>query len=204
MSDSPDVEKGGTPAQVLTGLGERIRGLRVSRGIDPGELAERAELDASHLGEVEAGGSAPSLDVLTRIAGALDVPLAELFTDAKPGPAAEILRGDEVPAVEDSGMTAQVLTPRAVVPGLYACRYRLSPNSEAVRPVRHEGHDWLYVLSGELHIAFDQDSTTLHEGDSVSFSSNVAHRLSATGQGAAEFLTVGAALLDGGESAHPS
>ncbi len=185
---------------MLTGLGERIRGLRVSRGIDPGELAERAEIGTGYLGDVEAGGAAPPLDVLTRIAGAMEIPLAELFTDSKPGPAAEVLRGDEVPAVGESGMTAQVLTPRAVVPGLYACRYRLSPNSEAVRPVRHEGHDWLYVLSGELHIAFDQDSTTLHEGDSVSFNSNVAHRLSATGQGSTEFLTVGA-TLDSSEDA---
>lgn len=185
---------------MLTGLGERIRGLRVSRGIAPEELAERADLEAGYLSDVEAGGSAPPLDVLTRIAGAMQIPLAELFIDSIPGPAAEVLRGEQVPAVGESGMTAQVLTPRAVVPGLYACRYRLSPKSEAVRPVRHEGHDWLYVLSGELHVDFDQDSATLREGDSVSFNSNVPHRLSATGEGSAEFLTVGA-TLDSGEDA---
>lgn len=200
MSDRPEVGSGGSHGQVLTGLGERVRRLRASRELDQDQLADRAELSTNYLAGVESGGATPSLEALARIAAALEVALAELFTDSKPGPAAVVLRADEVSAVDVDGMTVRVLTPRAVLPGLYASRYRISSSSEGVRPVRHEGHDWLYVLSGRLHIEFDQDSTTLRAGDSVSFSSKVPHRLSAVGKRPAEFLAVGATLLNTAEN----
>ncbi|MCI2418666.1 XRE family transcriptional regulator [Saccharopolyspora sp. K220] len=183
------------PGGALAGLGDRIRRLRVARGLDQVELAERAELDVAHLVNVERGDATPSLDVLAQVATALDVGLSELFTDSKPGPAVVVLRGDEVPTVDTDGMALQVLTPRAVVPGLYAARYRISATGEGVRPVRHEGHDWLFVLGGQLLVEFDQESTTLRAGDSVSFSASVPHRLSALGEQPAEFLAVGATLL---------
>ncbi len=187
----------------LSGLGERIQRLRRARGLRQRELAARSGIDEVHLVGVENGTSAPSLDVLTQVAAALDVALAELFTDRIPGPAAVVLRGDEVPTTDVDGMSVQVLTARTVVPGLHAARYRVPPNSEGVTPVRHEGTDWLYVLSGVLHIEFDQDSTTLQRGDSVSFSAKLGHRLSAVGDEAAEFLAVGT-TLPGDVEAAPS
>ncbi|PKW13600.1 helix-turn-helix domain-containing protein [Saccharopolyspora spinosa] len=190
MSNPP----GGAQALALAGLGDRIRRLRLARGLDQVDLAGQAELDLEHLVSVERGEAKPSLEVLAQLATALDVGLSELFTDDKPGPAVMVLRGNEAPTVDTDGMALQVLTPRAVIPGLYAARYRISPTSEGVRPVRHEGHDWLYVLSGQLHIEFDQGATTLRAGDSVSFSARVPHRLSALGGVPAEFLAVGAAL----------
>lgn len=190
MSNTP----GGAQALALAGLGDRIRRLRLARGLEQVDLAGQAELDVEHLANVERGDATPSLDVLAQLATALHVGLSELFTDNKPGPAVMVLRGNEAPTVDADGMALQVLTPRAVIPGLYAARYRISPTSEGVRPVRHEGHDWLYVLTGQLHVEFDQGATTLRAGDSVSFSSRVPHRLSALGGEPAEFLAVGAAL----------
>lgn len=180
---------------MLVGLGARIGRLRYARDLQRRDLADRAELAGEHLERIESGEVAPSLAELTRLAGALAVPLAELFTDAVPGPAAVVLRRDEVPTVESGDMAVQVLTPRSVIPGMHAARYRLSAAGSGVRPVQHEGHDWLYVLHGRLRIEFEQDSVTLHSGDSVSFASNVPHRLVAPGE-PAEFLAVGAALLD--------
>ena len=109
-------------------------------------------------------------------------------------------RHDEVPTVESGDMAVQVLTPRSVIPGMYAARYRLAPSGSGVRPAQHEGHDWLYVLSGRLRVEFEQDSVTLAAGDSASFSSSVAHRLVAPEE-PAEFLAVGATLLSDGTSA---
>ncbi|WP_229679978.1 helix-turn-helix domain-containing protein [Saccharopolyspora thermophila] len=195
MPNRPDAPRDAR-SLALAGLGDRIRRLRVARGMDQVELAEHAELDAEHLEKVERGDATPSLDVLAQVATALDVGLSELFSDIKPGPAVVVLRGNEVPTVDSGGMALQVLTPRSVIPGLYAARYRILPTTSGVRPVRHEGHDWLYVLDGKLHVEFDHESTTLRAGDSVSFSARVPHRLSALGDRPAEFLAVGAALLN--------
>ncbi|WP_433870828.1 helix-turn-helix domain-containing protein [Saccharopolyspora sp. CA-218241] len=184
------------PGQALEGLGDRVRRRREERGLAPAALAERAGLDTAQLGDLEGGGPTPALEVLARLADALDIDLSELFTDTKPGPAVVVLRGDEARTVVDEGLVLQVLTPRAVIPGMYAARYRLTRTAEGVRPVRHVGHDWLYVLSGELLVEFSEDSTTLRAGDSVSFSSRVPHRLSAVGREPAEFLAVGATLAE--------
>ncbi|MFR9729080.1 helix-turn-helix domain-containing protein [Saccharopolyspora sp. MS10] len=179
----------------LAGLGDRIRRLRTERSWPEGELASRTGLGEPRLAEVEQERATPSLAELTAIAEALDVALAELFTDAAPGPAAVVLRGDEVPTVESGGVAVQVLTPRSVVPGMYAARYRLAPSETGLRPVQHEGHDWLYVLSGQLRVEFEQDAVVLRPGDSASFGASVAHRLLAPGPAPAEFLAVGATLL---------
>lgn len=190
MADEPDSSGG---AQSLAGLGDRIRGLRVERGLDRKELAAHGGFDAEYLVSVERGDASPSLEVLSTLADALGIELAELFVDRKPGPSVVVLRGAEVPTVESSSMAVQVLTPRAVVPGLYAARYRLWARG-GVRPVRHEGHDWLYVFRGQLRVEFEQEHAVLSAGDSVSFSSRVPHRLAAVGDEPVEFLAVGATL----------
>src|SRR5699024_11278818 len=102
--------------------------------MDRGELAEHGGFDAEYLISVERGDASPSLEVLAKLAGALGIELAELFVDRKPGPAVVVLRGAEVPTVESGSMAVQVLTPRAVVPGLYAARYRLWARGGGVRP----------------------------------------------------------------------
>lgn len=196
--DQPDTSGG---AQSLAGLGDRIRGLRVERGFDRKELAAHGGFDAEYLISVERGDASPSLEVLSKLAGVLGIELAELFVDRKPGPAVVVLRGAEVPTVESGSMAVQVLTPRAVVPGLYAARYRLWASGGGMRPVRHEGHDWLYVFRGQLRVDFEQEHAVLSVGDSVSFSSRVPHQLAAVGDEPAEFLAVGATLPGTADSA---
>lgn len=198
MSDQPEeishVYR--SQGQVLAGLGDRIRRLRDAQEVTARDLAERSGVTEEDLRGIESGDTTPPLDVLARLAAALDVPLAELFTDVKPGPAAVVMRANEVAVTGAGGMSVQVLTPRAVAPGLYAARYRIAPGGDGQQPAKHVGHDWLYVLSGELHVDFGQDSMNLREGDSVSFSAQVPHRLSAVGSWPAEFLAVGATPYD--------
>ncbi len=180
---------------MLAGIGERIGRLRTDREWSRPALAEAARVTEQRLADVEDELATPTLAELTELANVLNVQLAELFTDAVPGPAAVVMRGDEVPTVESGDVAVQVLTPRSVLPGMYAARYRLSPTGVGVRPVQHEGHDWLYVLSGELRVDFEQDSVTLRAGDSASFGATVWHRLVVPGEEPAEFLAVGATLL---------
>lgn len=59
----------------------RIRHLRITRGWTQEQLAERAGIHYKYLGDVERGVRNPPLFNLTRIARALDVPLAALFTE---------------------------------------------------------------------------------------------------------------------------
>ena len=61
-------------------FGKRIRELRTARGFSQEELAHRAGIHSTYLGGIERGERNPALVNIGRIAKALKVPLAELFS----------------------------------------------------------------------------------------------------------------------------
>jgi transcriptional regulator with XRE-family HTH domain len=71
-------------ASVVKEVGRKIRQLRLSRvgpKLTQEELSERARISVSFLSMIERGERSPHLETLSKIAGALDVPLAALFDD---------------------------------------------------------------------------------------------------------------------------
>src|SRR5262249_30015392 len=60
-------------------LGRLLRAMRKHRQLTQEKLGERARLSGKFVGEIERGVGNPSLDVLVRVTGALDVELHELF-----------------------------------------------------------------------------------------------------------------------------
>jgi transcriptional regulator with XRE-family HTH domain len=73
----------------LRTFGQRVRALRVERGMTQEQLAYRAGIDRSYLGGVERGERNVALVNLCLIAKGLGVSLAELFDEL-----GEILEGE--------------------------------------------------------------------------------------------------------------
>lgn len=61
-------------------LGQRIRDIRLKRGVTQEELAHRADLDYSYVNQIENGKRNPSLDAISRIARALGVSIQDLVS----------------------------------------------------------------------------------------------------------------------------
>lgn len=61
-------------------FGGAVRMIRTAIGLSQEELADKAGLDRSYIGGIERGERNPTLSVIEKIAGGLDVPLAELFS----------------------------------------------------------------------------------------------------------------------------
>ncbi|MDQ8738533.1 helix-turn-helix transcriptional regulator [Paenibacillus sp. LHD-38] len=59
-------------------VGENIRQLRKKRGLSQEQLALRADINASYMGQVERGEKNPTIDVLSKIAHALQTPLEKI------------------------------------------------------------------------------------------------------------------------------
>ena len=62
-------------------VGLNIRNLRNSRGLSQEKLALAADLDRSYISEIELAKYSASIDVLERIAHALEVDPKELFNE---------------------------------------------------------------------------------------------------------------------------
>ena len=61
-------------------FGDAVRRNRRERGWTQEELAERADIHRSYLAALESGARNPTLDVIVRVANALHLPVAELFS----------------------------------------------------------------------------------------------------------------------------
>ena len=72
------------PAMLPTmNIGETIRNYRLQKGMSQGDIEKRTGLLRCYLSRVENGHTIPSLDTLSKIAGAMELPLSQFF--AEPG-----------------------------------------------------------------------------------------------------------------------
>ena len=62
-------------------IGERLRELRESRNLSQGDIEQRSGLLRCYTSRVENGHTVPSLETLQKIAFALDLQLAQFFSD---------------------------------------------------------------------------------------------------------------------------
>ena len=63
-------------------LGERVRFFRLQSKLSQEELAEKADTGVRHISYIENGNTNPSVDVLAKIAAALNVTLDQLLFDS--------------------------------------------------------------------------------------------------------------------------
>lgn len=61
-------------------VGKRIQKLREIKGISQQDLAAKCNFEKSNMSRLEAGRVNPSLSTLVKVANALEITLAELFT----------------------------------------------------------------------------------------------------------------------------
>ncbi len=60
-------------------VGKSLQAIRIDKGLSQGDIERRTGLLRSYLSRVENGHTVPSLDTLTKLAGALQVSLCELI-----------------------------------------------------------------------------------------------------------------------------
>jgi transcriptional regulator with XRE-family HTH domain len=62
-------------------IGTAIRTFRLQKGLSQGDIEKKTGLLRCYLSRVENGHTVPSLDTLSKIAGALDLSIAQFFAD---------------------------------------------------------------------------------------------------------------------------
>jgi len=164
----------------------RLRALRMDRGLTLQQVAERANVDISTLSRLEAGKRRLALDHLPRLAAALGVSADELLGPSRP----QDPRVNSRPRTHD-GLTMWPLTNRGPAGGLHAYKMIVSPQRTTPPPVlpTHEGHDWMYVLSGQLRLVLGAEDLTIEPGEAVEFTTLTPHWFGAV-DGPVELLAI--------------
>lgn len=157
-------------------LDERVRAqlrhLRAERGLTLEQVARAANLDVSTLSRLESGKRRLAIDHLPGLAAALGVTVDDLLGPRSlPDP-----RVRREPVTGD-GLTMWPLTNRGPAPGLHAFRVRIDRDRDTPPdplPV-HDGHDWMYVLSGRLRLVLGDEDLVIDPGEAVEFSTLTPH-----------------------------
>jgi transcriptional regulator with XRE-family HTH domain len=63
-------------------IGYTIKSFRLQKGMSQGDIEKRTGLLRCYLSRVENGHTIPSLDTLSKIAGAMDLPLSQFFAES--------------------------------------------------------------------------------------------------------------------------
>jgi transcriptional regulator with XRE-family HTH domain len=66
-------------------IGTTIRTQRLQKGLSQGDIEKKTGLLRCYLSRVENGHTVPSLDTLSKIAQALDLPISQFFADESVG-----------------------------------------------------------------------------------------------------------------------
>ena len=165
------------PSTTELQLGPRIRALRQARNVTLRELAGRAGVTESFLSQVEREVTSPSIASVQRIAHALDLSIAELFTEEAPH--GRVVRRAERRRIHYPGLLAvdEFLT-SGLDGRMQVILSTIEPGGgTGDEPYAHDSdEEVVIVLAGRLELWVADEHHLLEEGDSVTYSSRLKHR----------------------------
>lgn len=193
-------------------LGPRLRAIRLRRGLGLRELARRLDVSPSSISKIETGKNQPSVRTLYAFASELQVTIDEVL-DLQQGASVDPA-GETPPSAPDAGADRCGLALQRA-DGTKAIRLEsgvqwkrlmhwsdedlefiettYEPGDASSRGdslVRHNGHEFVHVLSGELRVVVGGEDFVLRRGDSLAFPSSTPHRLSNDGDETARAIWV--------------
>jgi len=164
-------------------LGARVRELRKAQGWTLEQAAGRAGLARSTLSKIENGQMSPTYEALKKLAVGLEISVPQLFTppvrDQVTG-RRDITRAGEgvahATATYEHELMAGALTNKAMLP--YRARIRARDIAEFDGWVRHDGEEFLYVLTGVIRLYTEfYEPVEMRRGDSAYYDAAMGHNV---------------------------
>ncbi|MGA8014874.1 MAG: XRE family transcriptional regulator [Candidatus Dormiibacterota bacterium] len=177
----------GVPSQEI---GDRLRRLRLSRGVSLRQVAQIAQMTPSFLSQVELNQVAPSIVSLRRLCAAMDISLVELLQHENT-PLRSLVRAGARQRLVAPGQTA-IIELLAEAPGrpFEMVLVRLAPEEASADEFQsHGARECVYILSGRVKFELGGTSEILHTGDSIFFASTTPHRFVNLGKREASIIS---------------
>ncbi len=158
-------------------VGANLRRLRVKRGLSLERMAKASGVSRAMLGQIELGQSTPTINVVWKIARALDVPFSTLITESS-APRTALVPCDRSKLLtsRDGTFTSRALfpfdQPRKVEFYELSLAAKATESADAHPPGTSEN---LVVSSGQLELTVGKDRHRLTTGDAILFEADVPH-----------------------------
>lgn len=180
-------DKGGLAVEI----GNRIRRIRLQRGLTQEELADRCELSKGFISLLERDLTSPSLETLSDILESLGTDLPSFF--AKKDDEKIVFGEDDIFVKEDDELLRgciRWLVPSAQKNRMEPILVEMAPGGETAEDDPHEGEEFGYVLSGTLKVVVGDRAERVRKDESFYFQPTAPHKLVNAGKGACRVLWV--------------
>lgn len=176
-------ESGTVEASEPLNLGERVRELRKARGWTLEQAAGQAGLARSTLSKIENGQMSPTYEALKKLAEGLEISVPQLFTPAVKAQVSGRLAVTKLgqgqthlTTTYEHELLAGGLTRKQMLP--YRATIRARSVEEFHGWVRHEGEEFLYVLTGVVRLYTEfYAPVDLRRGDSAYYDATMGHNV---------------------------
>tara|TARA_R110000765_G_scaffold290264_2_gene386238 strand:- start:30 stop:653 length:624 start_codon:yes stop_codon:yes gene_type:complete len=189
-------ESGATETAPPVDLGARVRELRKARNWTLEQAANQAGLARSTLSKIENGQMSPTYEALKKLAVGLEISVPQLFTPPSAGQIngrmAVTKSGDgtaKATTTYEHELLADTLRKKQMLP--YRARVRARNVEEFDGWVRHDGEEFLFVLTGiiKLYTEF-YEPVEMRRGDSAYYDATMGHNVVSTSDEDATILWV--------------
>lgn len=173
---------------VTAALGRRLRTIRTQRGLTLAELERDTGISVSTLSRLEGGQRRATVDLLLPLARAYGVTLDELVGAPETGDPRVHIK----PVVRQ-GITYIPLTRRAGTLQAFKMIYpgaRADHGGHEATLSRHDGYEWLYVLSGRLRLRLGEQTILMGPGEAAEFDTHVPHSMGSADGRPVELLSL--------------
>jgi transcriptional regulator with XRE-family HTH domain len=161
----------------------RLKAVRTRRGMTLVEVAEQTGISKSTLSRLETGQRRATLELLLALSVTYRVPLDDLVGAPDVGDPRIRLRPGQV--------KGRTVIPLSREPGSMQAWKIVIPTSKVdPEPRAHDGHEWIYVLSGRVRLVLGADDMVLEPGEVAEFDTRVPHWFGSTGEAPAEMLSI--------------
>ena len=169
-----------TSANASNPIGQRLRGLRLKRGLSLAKVSAATASSIGFLSALERGQMTASISSLRKLARFYGINILALFNPTEDNP--RLVRPAQRKLLEAGpGVRMELLAWGNTV--LEPHLFRIASGAGSGEAYAHEGEEFLHVIRGQLEIALNGgEKYHLRTGDSFCFESNTPHRWSNPGK----------------------
>jgi len=172
-------------------IGEKIRRLRLQRGLTQEELADRCELSKGFISLLERDLTSPSIATLTDILECLGSDLPAFFSEQKDEKL--VFTEDDTYAKEDAEElkgSIRCLVPTAQKNQMEPILVEMEAGGDTGEDDPHEGEEFGYVLAGSIRIVLGERTIRARRDESFYFQPTERHHIENAGKTPAKFLWI--------------
>jgi transcriptional regulator with XRE-family HTH domain len=170
-------------AAALAAAPARLKKVRTQRRMTLTGVAAATGISKSTLSRLETGQRRPTLELLLALSQTYRVPLDDLVG------APDV--GDPRIRLKPGQVKGRTVIPLSKQPdSVQAWKIVIPTGKVHPEPRAHDGHEWLYVLSGRMRLVLGDQDWVLGPGEIAEFDTQVPHWFGSTGEAPAEILSI--------------